>query len=111
VLETARRRLAGIRQISPPPALGPGLTIEGYQAEIDGFIVNQDAYNGDIAALDERNNVLDAHEQRLGDLSQRILASIKAQYGPDSNELELAGAVRRSDRKRRVSTTKVPAAS
>jgi hypothetical protein len=110
VLEAARRRLAGIRQISPAPALGPGLTIEALEAEIEGFMSDQDAYNGDIAALDERNTLLDAREQRLGDLSQRILAAVRAQYGPDSTELELAGGVRRSDRKRPVRTSKVPAA-
>ena len=110
VLEAARRRLAGIRKINPAPALASGLTIEGYEAEIDGFMADQDAYNGDLAALDERNNLLDAREQRLADLSQRILAAVRAEYGPDSNELELAGGVRRSDRKRPVRTSKVPAA-
>ena len=79
--------------------------------EIEGFIDDQNAYNGDIAALDERNNLLDAREQRLADFSQRILAAVKAQFGPDSNEFELAGGVRRSDRKKPVRTTKAPATS
>ena len=109
VLEAARRRLVGIQQISPAPTFGPGLTIEGYEAEIEGFMADQDAYNGDIAALDERNNLLDAREQRLADFSQRILAAVKAQFGPGSNEFELAGGVRRSDRKRPVRSKK-PAA-
>ena len=110
-LESARRRLAGIQQINPKPDFGPGLTVEAYAAEIAGFIDDQNAYNGDIAALDERSNRLDAREQRLADFSLRILAAVKAQFGPDSNELELAGGVRRSDRKKRVRTKNVPAAA
>jgi hypothetical protein len=109
VLEIARRRLAGILQISPKPNFGEGLTVEAYAAEIEGFIDDQNAYNGDIAALDERSNLLDAREQRLADFSQRIMAAVKGQFGPDSNEFELAGGVRRSDRKKRTRTTKVPA--
>ena len=109
-LETARRRLAGIKQISPKPAWGDGLTEEAFEAEIDNFTKQQDAYNGEVAALDESTNLLDSNEQRLSDLSQRFLAAVKAKFGPDSNEFELAGAVRRSDRKRR-STKKVPAAA
>ena len=110
VLETARQKLAGLKQISPAPTFGSGLTIEALEAEIEGFMSDQDAYNGDLAALDERNTLLDAREQRLADLSQRILAAVRAQYGPDSTELELAGGVRRSDRKRPV-RSKVPAAT
>ena len=88
---------------------GESLSVEAYAAEIEGFIDDQNAYNGDIAALDERSNLLDAREQRLADLSQRIMAAVKGQFGPDSNEFERAGGVRRSDRKKRTRTTKVPA--
>src|SRR5215831_10277317 len=106
VLEIARRRLAGIQQINPKPEFAPTVAIEAYAAEIDGFIADQNAYNGDLAALDERGNLLDAREQRLADFSQRILAAVKAHFGPDSNEFELAGGVRRSDRKKPVRTPK-----
>ena len=108
ILEIARRRLAGILQISPKPNFGEGITVEGFAAEIEGFIDDQNAYNGDIASLDERGNLLDAREQRLADFSQRILAAVKGQFGPDSNEFELAGGVRRSDRKKRTPNPKVP---
>jgi hypothetical protein len=98
-LETARQRLAGLKKI-PSTTFGPGLTKEAYEAEIDGYNDDQDSYNGDVAALDEKGNRLDAREQALADLNQRILAAVKAQFGPDSNEYELVGGVRRSDRKK-----------
>ena len=104
VLEMARQRLAGLKKIEPKPVFAPPLSEETYEAEIDGFSNDLDAYNGDIAELDETANLVDARERNLDDFNQRIAAGVRAQYGPDSNELELVGGVRRSDRKRPVRT-------
>ena len=109
-LEIARQRLAGLKEITPKPDFGTALTVEAYEAAVEGFIDEQDAYNGELAVLDEKANLLDDREQQLADLSQRMLAAIKGQYGPDSNEYEQVGGKRRSDRKRPVRTTKVKAA-
>src|SRR5215471_10879317 len=94
-LDVLRQRLAGLKQITPKPDLGPALSVETLEAEINGFIADQDAYNGELALLDERTNRLDIREQNLADLSRRVLAAIKGQYGPDSNEVEQVGGTRR----------------
>ena len=107
-LEIARQRLAGLRQITPPPNFGPTLTAEGFELEIDGFGNEQDGYNGDIAALDDRQNRLALSEQRLSDWNQRILAAVKAQFGPDSSEFELVGGTRRSERKKPIRKASTP---
>ena len=104
VLEMARQRLAGLKKIEPKPVFAPPLSEETYEAEIEGFTDDLDSYNGDIAELDETANLIDLREQKLDDFNQRIFAGVRAQYGPDSNELELVGGVRRSDRKRAVRT-------
>src|ERR1044072_1492696 len=111
VLELARQRLAGLKAITTAAVLGGNLTVEGYQTEIEAYSTRQDSYNSKIADLDDETNQLDDHEQRLNELSQRILAAVKAQYGPDSSELEQLGAVRISDRKRPVRSTKPPVQS
>ena len=111
VLETARQKLAGLKQISPAPTFGSDLTVEGFEAEIDGFNDDQDKYNGALAALDEQTNELDKREQRLSDFSQRITSAVRGVYGPDSNEFEQVGGVRRSDRKKPGRPRKTPAAS
>src|SRR5580765_4305257 len=107
VQEIARHRLAGLKKITPKPELG-NITVESYEAEVDGFAAEQDAYNGELAQLDERTNRLDARERQLADLNQRVLAAVRGQYGPDSNEVEQVGGTRRSDRKRPTRTMKVP---
>ena len=111
ILETARQKLAGLKQISPQPALPADLTVEAFEAEINGYSDDQDQYNGALAALDEQSNELDKREQRLADLNQRITSAVKGVYGPDSNEFEEVGGVRRSDRKKPVRSTKPPVAN
>jgi len=110
VLDTARQRLAALKEINPKPDFGPGLTVEAFEAAVNALTAEQDAYNGDVSALDEKTNLLDDHEQSLADFNIRILAAVKAIYGPDSSEFEQLGGVRRSDRKRPARVTKPPAA-
>jgi hypothetical protein len=110
VLDIARQRLAALKQITPKPDFGAGLTLEAFEAAVEALGAEQDAYNGEVSALDERTNLFDSHEQILADFNSRILAAVKATYGPDSSEYEQVGGVRRSDRKRPVRATKpVPA--
>ena len=106
VLEIARQRLAGLKEITPKPDFGPGLSVESFEAEVNGFREFHDSYNGDLAALDEKTNSLEDREQRLADFSQQILAVVKGKYGPDSTEYEQVGGRRRRDRKRPVRTLK-----
>ena len=109
VLETARQRLAGLKSITPPVVLGGSLSVEAFEAEIEAYSTRRDSYNSKVADLDDETNQLDDHEERLNELNVRILAAVKAQYGPDSSEFEQLGGVRTSDRKRRVRKPK-PAA-
>ena len=102
ILQTARERLAGFKQFRTPPNFGPALSVEAYEAEINGYATDEDSYNQDLAALDDKQNRLDAREKGLSDLNLRMLAAVKAQHGPDSSEFELAGGTRRSDRKKPV---------
>ena len=108
VLEIARQRLAGLRQILPKPNFGSVISEEAFAAEIEAYSNELDSYNGDVAALDDQANRLDVLEQRLADFNQRITSAIRMQFGPDSSELELVGVVRRSDRKRRATSRKPP---
>jgi hypothetical protein len=105
-LETAQNRLAGLKKITPAPDFGAALSVATYEAEVDGYRLAQEAYNTELAVFDDRQNRLNAREQVLGDLSQRILAAVKAQYGPDSSEFEMVGGTRRSERKHRTTKKK-----
>jgi DnaJ-domain-containing protein 1 len=98
VAETARQRLAGVKQINPAPNLGTSLA--NYEQEITAFVAELDAYNQLLATLDDKQNSLDANEDALKDMNKRVLAAIGAQYGTDSSEYEMCGGTRTSERKR-----------
>ena len=101
-LEKARHVLAGLKQITPKPEFGPELTEVLFEAEVNGFTHDLEAFNGALAEVDDQQNHLDDREQGLSDFTQRIQAAVKALHGPDSSEYEVIGGVRRSDRKRRA---------
>ena len=114
ILDTARQRLAGLKAITPAPNLGPALSLATYEQEITSFNTDLDGYNQDLAALDEKQNRLEASEVSLRDKNKRILSAVEAQFGADSSEYEQAGGTRQSERKRptgRPSTPKTPPTS
>lgn len=43
---------------------------------------------------------MQAAEDRLKDLSERVLLGVATRYGKDSDEYEMAGGIRKSERKR-----------
>lgn len=104
VLETARQRLAGLKSITPRPNFGPALDLEQYEQEVNAYGTNLDKYNETLNVLDRLQNDLSAAETQLREKNRRMLAAAQAHYGPDSNEYEMLGGTRVSERKR--ATTK-----
>lgn len=100
VLETARQRLAGLKQIDKAPDFGGNLNAAGGEAVITDCADELDSYNQNNAALDEQQNVVDTKEDAAGDWSKRVLAAVGAKYGTDSSEYEMVGGTRTSERKK-----------
>ncbi len=100
VLETARRRLAGLKSITPTPDFGPNLKLSDYEQEINAFSAKVDNYNQNLAALDQLLNELKANESNLRGKNARMLSAAEGQYGPDSSQYEQAGGTRTSERGR-----------
>jgi len=100
VLDTARIRLSGLKGIDPTGSFGPNLTAEIYEAKIKSVSDRLDAYNQKIAELDQDQNDLRKEEAELSDLNRRFLSAGEAHYGPDSNEYEMLGGTRKSERKK-----------
>jgi hypothetical protein len=100
VLETARQRLAGLKSIQPAPNFGSNLSVADYEQKIEDLSDDLDGYNAQLAALDERQNKIDAKEDALNDWNKRMLSATGAQYGSDSSEYEMAGGKRTSERAR-----------
>ena len=100
VLDAARKRLSGLKGITPQANLGANLTDTIYEAKIDAVSARLDAYNQKLAELDQDQNDLQNEEAELNDLNRRFLSAGEATYGPDSSEYEMLGGTRVSDRKK-----------
>lgn len=101
VLEAGRKRLAGLKAITnPAPNFGATLTETIYQGKIDSLSARLDAYNQKLADIDQDQNDLQREESELNELNRRFLSAGEAQYGPDSNEYEMLGGTRTSERKK-----------
>jgi hypothetical protein len=100
VLETARRRIAGLKAIGKKDAFGAELTEAIYVAKFDSVNGRQDRYNQKLAEIDQDLNDLQSEEAELADLNRRFLSAGEAVFGPDSNEYEMLGGTRKSERKK-----------
>lgn len=102
VLETARRRLAGLKSIKPAPNYGPLLTEAILKQKADALDARLSSYNQMLSEADTELNGIEADEDEMTDYNRRFLSATEGQYGPDSSEYEAMGGTRTSDRKKRT---------
>ncbi len=100
VLEKANRRIASLRSISPNLNLGNGLTVDTYTELITDLNDKLAAYNTVLSTVDKIYNDMVTAEQRLGDYSEHMLLGVATKFGKNSDEYEMAGGVKKSERKR-----------
>lgn len=100
VLEKADRRIASLRSISPDLNLGNGLTVDVYTNLITDMRDRLAAYNTVLSTVDKTYNDMLLIEQKLGDYSELLLLGVATKFGKNSDEYEMAGGIKKSDRKR-----------
>ena len=104
--EKAKTRVAGVKSISPTLDLGNGITVVGYEAVIDSVDTKISAYNTHLSIVDDLYNGCIAELQILKDWNEKILLGVKSKFGANSSEYEMAGGVRKSERKKPKKSTK-----
>ncbi|NET84686.1 MAG: hypothetical protein F6J94_23040 [Moorea sp. SIO1F2] len=104
-LMNAERRLASLKSINARLDLGNGMTIQQLEASIQSVREKLENYNTMLSTIDGAyNNLLEA-EEVLTDISEKMLLAVAVKYGKNSFEYEMAGGVRKSERKRRIRRT------
>ena len=111
VIEKAQLRLQNIKAISPALDLGGGLTVASFDTAVERARGKLDEYNQALSAADQKYNDLLAEEKNIADVSARVLVGVAARFGKDSNEYEMAGGTRKSERKRAARSDVDPPAS
>ena len=99
-VDEAEKRLAGLMAIDPALDLGNGLSVTGFNEQLNGIKDRVVVYNTALSAADKESNAIDDSMKALREFSRRMLAAIGAVYGYNSNEYEMVGGTRISDIKR-----------
>ncbi len=104
-IETATLRLNGLNAIDSALDLGNGVSNRQLSDDIVAAQAALDEYNSMLSTLDNKLNELVSKEKALRALSERSLKGVGVRFGFDSNEYEMAGGTRKSERKRPVRKT------
>ncbi|MEM9449055.1 MAG: hypothetical protein AAGA75_11025 [Cyanobacteria bacterium P01_E01_bin.6] len=109
ILEKAEIRAAGLRAVDSTMNLGDARSLANFTEQIDLLRSKIDAYNTALALIDSSQVEIKDLERHLGDLSDQMLTAIAYKYGKDSREYEMAGGVRKSERIRRSTVSRLKA--
>ena len=101
-LDKARTRLAAAKSIDPALDLGNNITVANYETEVDALTTNLATYNTALSTVDNLYNVCIAQLDVIKDWNERVLSGVATKYGKNSTEYEMAGGVRKSERKKIV---------
>jgi hypothetical protein len=102
-LEQAEVRAALLAAIDPNLDFGGLRSLKNLNQQIDQLQDKINAYNTALTAIDSLRSEIKEREKKLSDLSSLMLLGVAFQYGKDSQEYQMAGGVRSSDRSRRIS--------
>lgn len=110
ILQTAERRLSGMKAIDPKLDLGGGCSTNNIDAKAKDVRKKLDEYNTLLAQVDAAANRLERAEKDLNRLSVKVLPGVATRYDKESDQYEMVGGVRPSERKRAKRKSEQPAA-
>ena len=99
-LDKGRTRLAGMKSIDPALDLGNDLTVANYQSEVQKTDDAVGLYNTTLSTIDDLYNAALAQIDTLKDWNERMLNGVASKFGTNGSQYEMAGGVRKSERKK-----------
>ncbi|MEH2118883.1 hypothetical protein [Nostoc sp.] len=109
ILEKAEFRVAGLKAIDPNINFDDTYSLQNLSQLIENFHNMLDDYNAAIAMIESSRKKLDEMEKTLNQVSDKMLVGVGFKYGKNSDEYELAGGVRDSERIRKSRLTRLKA--
>ncbi|PMB51728.1 hypothetical protein CEN39_13640 [Fischerella thermalis CCMEE 5201] len=107
VLEKTEQRVIGFKSIDSNLDFGDSISLS-YLTELTGQLRNKiDKYNMMLTALDTAKAEIETLEKTIRETSERLVSGVVLKYGKDSREYEMAGGVRKSDRIRKATITRL----
>lgn len=110
-IDQTRARLSGMKSIHENLDLGHGCSTKTVEAKLNEATKALEVLNKLKAQTTEAGNDFERIEKELSQLSKKILLGAAMKYSQDSDEYEMVGGVRLSDRKRPKARSAAPAMS
>jgi hypothetical protein len=107
VIEKAELRISGLKAIDPNMDFGNNRNLQNMIQLIEHCRAKINAYNTALAVIDSSRTEMEELEKTLSELNTQMLLGVAFKYGKDSIEYEMAGGVRKSDRVRRGSVSRL----
>lgn len=101
-LEKGVTRLAAIKSIDPVLDLGNGITATNYEVQVKAMQTKLNAYNTALSTIDNLYNDCNSQNDLLKDWNERILSGVATRFGKNSSQYEMAGGVKKSERKKQT---------
>ncbi|QIR36699.1 hypothetical protein HCG51_08005 [Tolypothrix sp. PCC 7910] len=107
IVEKAEFRIAGLKVIDPNITFDNNYNLQNLTQLIQQFHGMLDDYHDAMAVIESSRTKLDEMEKTISNISDKMLAGVGFKYGKDSNEYELAGGVKLSERVRKSRLTRL----
>ena len=99
-VQNAQKRVDGMQSIENKLDLGNDVSVDTMTAAIKKVTDGISEYNTMLSQIDQKGNQIDADLKAMNELSSRTLKGGEFKYGKDSNEYEMLGGTRASERKK-----------
>ncbi|MBN3869739.1 hypothetical protein [Nostoc sp. JL33] len=111
VLEKTEQKVIGFKSINSSLDFGNSISLN-HLTQLTGQLRNQiDEYNMMLTALDTAKEEIETLEKTIRETSERLVSGVAFKYGKDSREYEMTGGVRKSDRIRKATITRLKSAA
>ena len=107
IVTQAKTRLSAMKQIDTDKGrvidygdVGAPLTSATFEAQIRKCEDDVTEHNQLLEQADTKSNMIDSDEQKLREQFTAVLGAASGKFGEDSNEIEMLGGTRKSERKR-----------
>ncbi|PMB49829.1 hypothetical protein CEN39_20180 [Fischerella thermalis CCMEE 5201] len=107
ILEKAQLRFCGLRAIDSNMDFGDTRNLQSMTQLMEQLRTKINAYNTALAMIDSSRTEIQELEKTLGELMDKMLIGVAFKYGKDSYEYEMAGGVRKSERVRKSTASRL----
>lgn len=101
-IQSAQRRLDGMKAIDPELDLGEGISVATFEAAINKPVTKISQYNSLLSQADELLNEINDDIKDVNEMSVKALLGGGFKFGKNSSQYEMMGGTRTSERKKPV---------